>query len=71
MQGDVSQQGGAFVLGPGPVALLVHRDAHTFGHAPIDELLIAAGKTPFFHPPPPPPIAVLASQISHELSLER
>jgi hypothetical protein len=66
MQGDVSQQGGAFVLGPGPVAHLVHRDEHTMGHARIDDLLIAADQAPFFHPVSPP-----ATQNTAELVAEK
>lgn len=48
MQGDVKQQGGALVLGPGDELVYAHQDANPADHAPIDVLLQAAGLEPFF-----------------------
>ncbi|XP_045159845.1 peroxiredoxin-like 2C [Mercenaria mercenaria] len=42
-QGDVKQQGGAFILGPGEVVHYIHIDKNQIDHAPINELLKRAG----------------------------
>lgn len=42
-QGDVEQQGGAFVIGPGDQLHYAHRDLGMFSHAPINTLLVQAG----------------------------
>lgn len=49
-QGDVKQQGGAFVLGPGDQLIYAHQDANPADHCPIDKLLQEAGLEPFFGP---------------------
>ncbi|KAI9508433.1 hypothetical protein F5148DRAFT_979798 [Russula earlei] len=41
--GDASQLGGEFVLGPGLTCTYVHRMPNTAGHAPIVDVLAAAG----------------------------
>ncbi|KAI0277970.1 hypothetical protein BC826DRAFT_1086035, partial [Russula brevipes] len=41
--GDASQLGGEFVLGPGLSCTYVHRMQTTAGHAPIVDVLAAAG----------------------------
>lgn len=46
-QGDVAQQGGAFVLGPGNKILFQHRDAHPLDHADINKLLVSASLPEF------------------------
>lgn len=43
MQGDVSQQGAQFVLGPGDTCLFAHLDQGPLDHSPINTLLEAAG----------------------------
>lgn len=43
LQGDIEQQGGAFILGPGDVCHFVHRDKSSTDHAPINNLLDVAG----------------------------
>lgn len=45
MQGDINQQGGAFILGPGHNVLFVHRDNSAIDHVPINDLLGLAGVT--------------------------
>lgn len=42
-QGDVKQQGGAYILGPGEVVHYIHVDKNQIDHAPINELLKRAG----------------------------
>lgn len=42
-QGNVLQQGGAFVVAPGGTILYEHRDDNPQDHAPINDLLVAAG----------------------------
>jgi peroxiredoxin len=37
----VDQLGSTFVIGPGPVLLYEHRDAHSADHAPLPEVLAA------------------------------
>jgi len=39
----VTQLGSTFVLGPGPVLLYEHRDAHSADHAPMEKVLAALG----------------------------
>ena len=46
MQGDVTQQGGAFVLGPGEVIHFAHQDASPLDHAAINDILRASGLDP-------------------------
>ncbi|KAI0247655.1 AhpC/TSA antioxidant enzyme-domain-containing protein [Lactifluus subvellereus] len=41
--GDASQLGGEFVLGPGPSCTYAHRMQSTAGHAPIVDVISAAG----------------------------
>ncbi|KJA19495.1 hypothetical protein HYPSUDRAFT_143656 [Hypholoma sublateritium FD-334 SS-4] len=41
--GDIGQLGGEFVLGPGLTCAFAHRMQTTRGHAPIDDVLAAAG----------------------------
>jgi len=48
LQGDILQQGGALVLGPGNVVHYAHMDENPADHAPIDDLLKAAGLPPWF-----------------------
>eukprot|EP00053_Salpingoeca_punica_P005854 m.56940 g.56940 ORF g.56940 m.56940 type:complete len:81 (+) comp13423_c2_seq1:474-716(+) len=43
LQGNVNQQGGAFVIAPGPQVLFAHHDADPYDHAEINTLLAAAG----------------------------
>ena len=43
MQGDVKQQGGQFVIGPGEQLHYVHLDTGSTDHAPINTVLEAAG----------------------------
>ena len=47
-QGDVFQQGGALVVGPGNNVHYAHQDANPADHANIDDLLVAAGLPTFF-----------------------
>ncbi|KAJ8305587.1 hypothetical protein KUTeg_016132 [Tegillarca granosa] len=42
-QGNIHQQGGAFIFGPGDVCHYYHIDQDSSGHAPINDLLEAAG----------------------------
>jgi len=49
-QGDVKQQGGAFVIGPGDNLIYAHQDSNPADHCPIDTLLTQAGLEPFFGP---------------------
>ncbi|XP_064606955.1 peroxiredoxin-like 2C [Liolophura sinensis] len=42
-QGDVKQQGGAFILGPGDVLHFAHHDQSSSDHMPINNLLTKAG----------------------------
>ncbi|XP_026855528.2 peroxiredoxin-like 2C isoform X2 [Electrophorus electricus] len=42
-QGDPLQQGGAFIIGPGPNVHFAHFDMNRFDHAPISWLLQLAG----------------------------
>lgn len=42
LQGNVLQQGGAFVLGPGGEIFFAHQDQHPHDHADINALLAAA-----------------------------
>eukprot|EP01147_Barroeca_monosierra_P009938 gene9938-2120_t len=48
LQGNVKQQGGAFVVNGVSEVLLSHHDASPADHCPIDKLLTAAGLPPFF-----------------------
>eukprot|EP00047_Mylnosiga_fluctuans_P003718 m.230562 g.230562 ORF g.230562 m.230562 type:complete len:108 (+) comp12081_c0_seq1:340-663(+) len=48
VQGNVLQQGGAFVLGPGSAVHFAHNDAGPMDHAEINTLLEAANLPPFF-----------------------
>jgi len=43
MQGDINQQGGAFIVGPGDVVSFTHVDGASTDHAPINNLLALAG----------------------------
>ncbi len=43
LQGNVTQQGGAFVLGPNDAIHFSHLDANPLDHADINTLLVAAG----------------------------
>lgn len=43
LQGDIEQQGGAFILGPGDVCHFLHRDTSSTDHTPINNLLDLAG----------------------------
>ncbi|XP_060738157.1 peroxiredoxin-like 2C [Tachysurus vachellii] len=42
-QGDPLQQGGAFIIGPGPSIHVAHFDMNRFNHMPINDLLRLAG----------------------------
>ncbi|XP_047656130.1 peroxiredoxin-like 2C isoform X4 [Tachysurus fulvidraco] len=42
-KGDLLQQGGAFIIGPGPSIHVAHFDMNRFNHMPIDDLLQLAG----------------------------
>jgi hypothetical protein len=55
MQGDVQQQGGAFVMGPGRTVHFAHHDQGALDHCNIDVLLEQAGLPPFFKPTEPTP----------------
>ncbi|KAF9561988.1 hypothetical protein CPC08DRAFT_663723, partial [Agrocybe pediades] len=44
--GDISQLGGEFIFGPGPTCSFAHRMQNTKGHAPIEDVLHAAGISP-------------------------
>ncbi|TFK66430.1 hypothetical protein BDN72DRAFT_961750 [Pluteus cervinus] len=45
-QGNLSQLGGEFVLGPGPTCTFAYRMQHTEDHTEVADLLKAAGVTP-------------------------
>lgn len=49
LQGDVRQQGAAFVIDHSK-AVFSHIDRSPADHCPIDTLLLAAGREPFFDP---------------------
>lgn len=42
-QGDLNQQGGALIIGPGSHVLFFHRDLNHLDHMPINWLLQLAG----------------------------
>lgn len=52
-QGDVKQQGGAFILGPGDVVHYCHLDKNQVDQAPINDLLKKAGVQPVSFPKDP------------------
>jgi hypothetical protein len=45
-QGDLKQQGGCLVVGPGPVLHYAHVDKHARDHCPINFLLQLVGIPP-------------------------
>lgn len=52
-QGDVKQQGGAFIFGPGDVVHYAHIDENQADHAPINDVLQKAGVQPVSFPKDP------------------
>ncbi|XP_060080702.1 peroxiredoxin-like 2C [Ylistrum balloti] len=49
-EGNIKQQGGAFILGPGDVVHFAHIDANSLDHTPINDLLEIAGVAPVSFP---------------------
>lgn len=45
-QGDLNQQGGSMIVGPGPVLHFYHIDKHARDHCPINALLKQCGIEP-------------------------
>ncbi|XP_071953388.1 peroxiredoxin-like 2C isoform X2 [Antedon mediterranea] len=52
-QGDVKQQGGSFILGPGDQVHFMHRDKADQDHRPINQLLAVAGVQQVSYPKDP------------------
>ncbi|KAK3581920.1 hypothetical protein CHS0354_037593 [Potamilus streckersoni] len=52
-EGDIKQQGGTFILGPGEQMHYHHVDNNAVDHAPINEVLQAAGVQPVSFPRDP------------------
>ncbi|VDI30807.1 Hypothetical predicted protein [Mytilus galloprovincialis] len=52
-QGNVQQQGGALVVGPGNELLYSHVDKNSTSHTPINKLLEVAGVLPVSFPKDP------------------
>ncbi|XP_033738695.1 peroxiredoxin-like 2C [Pecten maximus] len=49
-EGNIKQQGGGFILGPGDVVHFAHIDANSLDHTPINDLLEKAGVAPVSFP---------------------
>ncbi|XP_060080701.1 peroxiredoxin-like 2C [Ylistrum balloti] len=49
-EGNIKQQGGAFILGPGDVVHFAHIDENSLDHMPINDLLEKAGVAPVSFP---------------------
>lgn len=52
-QGDIKQQGGAFIIGPGEELHYFHVDRNQVDHAPINDILKQAGVQPVSFPKDP------------------
>ncbi|XP_069126960.1 peroxiredoxin-like 2C [Argopecten irradians] len=50
LEGNIKQQGGAFILGPGDVVHFAHIDKNSLDHTPINDLLEKAGVDPVSFP---------------------